>query len=406
MAKVYVSSTVADLKDERRTVMEWLVAAGHQPVHSYRPNSETVRESCLEDIAGCDLYVLIMAHRYGFQPLNDNPENLSITQLEFRRASELRIPRIALLRTSVPDIRLTDLLSPRAALVQTFDSEVRNALRPAEFRDDAGLIQGLSTGVQAELDKLKAKRESTQQDMKSDDSQVLRIVATLTRVIDETKAENVNLRGRITELEEQLRAAVSRTITAAEQPDASAAAIGAAEALEAGDTRPAEALLGREEREQAEQIGTPGVDDQQQRSQAAALAREQGALAVGHDIRAALSAYQRAAEYEPQDIWTHVFIGDLNILLGDLRAAMESFSRAHAITTALAQRDPANAQWRTDLAVSCAKLGVLEQGQTIDDRRQHLLRGREILSHLKQQGRLHPQQDSIAWFDKQLAKLP
>ena len=37
MAKVYVSSTIADLKRERRAVMEWLVAAGHQPVHSYLP---------------------------------------------------------------------------------------------------------------------------------------------------------------------------------------------------------------------------------------------------------------------------------------------------------------------------------------------------------------------------------
>ena len=37
MAKVYVSSTVADLKRERQAVIDWLVAAEHQPVHSYRP---------------------------------------------------------------------------------------------------------------------------------------------------------------------------------------------------------------------------------------------------------------------------------------------------------------------------------------------------------------------------------
>jgi hypothetical protein len=77
MAKVYVSSTVADLEAERRAVMDWLVAAGHQPVHSYRPDSETVRESCLDDIEDCDLYVLILGHRYGFQPEEGNPETLS-----------------------------------------------------------------------------------------------------------------------------------------------------------------------------------------------------------------------------------------------------------------------------------------------------------------------------------------
>jgi Domain of unknown function (DUF4062) len=51
MAKVYVSSTVADLKRERRAVIDWLVAAGHQPVHSYLPDSDTVRVSCLDDAA-------------------------------------------------------------------------------------------------------------------------------------------------------------------------------------------------------------------------------------------------------------------------------------------------------------------------------------------------------------------
>jgi len=102
MAKVYVSSTVADLKQERRAVMDWLVAAGHLPVHSYLPNSDTVRDSCLEDVDSCDLYVLIVGHRYGFQPAQDNPESLSITHLEFRRAGQSGIPRIALLRTSIP----------------------------------------------------------------------------------------------------------------------------------------------------------------------------------------------------------------------------------------------------------------------------------------------------------------
>ena len=32
MARVYVSSTIADLKRERQAVMDWLVAARHQAV--------------------------------------------------------------------------------------------------------------------------------------------------------------------------------------------------------------------------------------------------------------------------------------------------------------------------------------------------------------------------------------
>src|SRR5215467_3831031 len=155
MAKVYVSSTIADLEAERQAVIDWLVAAQHQVVHSYRPNSHTVRDSCLADVDTCDVYVLILGHRYGFQPPDKNPEHLSITQLEFRRAGQSGIPRIALVRTSIPDVSRSDLADPeRLALVSAFREEVAQEVRPAEFGDLRELIQGLSTGAQAELAKL------------------------------------------------------------------------------------------------------------------------------------------------------------------------------------------------------------------------------------------------------------
>jgi hypothetical protein len=154
MARVYVSSTVADLEQERQAVMDWLVAAGHQPVHSYRPDSESVRDSCLDDVGTCDVYVLIAGHRYGAQPADGNPEGLSITQLEFRRAGRSGIPRVALLRTSIPDVSVSDMENPeRAVRVLAFREEVAREVRPALFDDKGGLIQGLSTGVQAELAK-------------------------------------------------------------------------------------------------------------------------------------------------------------------------------------------------------------------------------------------------------------
>jgi hypothetical protein len=155
LAKVYVSSTIADLKPERQAVLDWLRAARHQAIDSYLPASDTVRKSSLDDIAGCDLYVLILGHRYGFVPADDNPEGLSITQLEFRRAGLCGVPRIALLRMSIPDVSLADIADPqRAALVFGFRDEVAREVRPAEFGDLKGLIQGLSTGIQGELDKL------------------------------------------------------------------------------------------------------------------------------------------------------------------------------------------------------------------------------------------------------------
>ena len=162
LAKVYVSSTIADLTEERRAVLDWLRLARHQAVDSYLPDSDTVRDSCLDDVTVCDLYVLILGHRYGFQPPQDNREGLSITHLEFRRAGECSIPRVALLRTSIPDVGLSDVGDlQRLAMVSAFRDEVTREVRPAQFSDLQGLTQGLSTGTQAELDK-KARRDERQ----------------------------------------------------------------------------------------------------------------------------------------------------------------------------------------------------------------------------------------------------
>lgn len=80
-------------------------------------------------------------------------------------------------------------------MVAAFDKEVRREVRPAEFSDLQGLIQGLSTGVQKEVDKRR-------QVVPVDDPRTLQIVATLTdqlarkdRLIDERESEVVTLRG-------------------------------------------------------------------------------------------------------------------------------------------------------------------------------------------------------------------
>jgi hypothetical protein len=78
---------------------------------------------------------------------------------------------------------------------------------------------------------------------------------------------------------------------------------------------------------------------------------------------------------------------------GDGSAALQAYRKGVAIREALAARDPSNAQWQTDLARSCSKLGTLKDQHSVPVRRQYLSRGREILVRLKEQGRLHPQQD-------------
>jgi tetratricopeptide (TPR) repeat protein len=96
VTRIYISSTFEDLKEYREAVyhalrrdrhdvisMEDMVAQGQKPL-----------QACLEDVASCDIYIGIFAWRYGFIPPNekDNPNKLSITELEYRKACEGKIP--------------------------------------------------------------------------------------------------------------------------------------------------------------------------------------------------------------------------------------------------------------------------------------------------------------------------
>jgi hypothetical protein len=68
--------------------MEYYVAGDERPV-----------ERCLVDVSACDLYVGLFAWRYGHVPAHDNPDGLSITEMEYRRALALGKPCLIFLQS-------------------------------------------------------------------------------------------------------------------------------------------------------------------------------------------------------------------------------------------------------------------------------------------------------------------
>ena len=95
MATIYLSSTYVDLKECRERVNRALVRLNHKVVamESYVARDDRTIDACLKDVAQCDVYVGLFAHRYGFIPNTpDNPQSLSITELELRKAEELGKP--------------------------------------------------------------------------------------------------------------------------------------------------------------------------------------------------------------------------------------------------------------------------------------------------------------------------
>jgi len=101
MATIYLSSTYEDLKDYRRVVYEALRKSGYQVIamEDYVATDQRPVDKCLKDVERADLYIGLFAFRYGYVPPShhDNPQGLSITELEFRHAGQLKKPRLTFL---------------------------------------------------------------------------------------------------------------------------------------------------------------------------------------------------------------------------------------------------------------------------------------------------------------------
>ena len=105
MKSVYISSPYEDLKDYRQAVADALRSCGYsvEAMEKYPARDNRPRVVCETDAANSDLYVGILAWRYGYIPIEDNPEGQSITELEYLAAGRAEKPRlIFLLADDVP----------------------------------------------------------------------------------------------------------------------------------------------------------------------------------------------------------------------------------------------------------------------------------------------------------------
>lgn len=86
--KVYLSSTFRDLRSHREAVDRTLRKMGHDVIgmEQYAAEGSRPLERCLRDVEIADVYVLMLGWRYGFVPKTDNPDERSITELEYRHA--------------------------------------------------------------------------------------------------------------------------------------------------------------------------------------------------------------------------------------------------------------------------------------------------------------------------------
>lgn len=153
--RVFISSTCYDLKYIRENIKYFIRQLGYDPILSedgsvfFDPKFHT-HDACIAEVPNCQIFILIIGGRHGG---NYKDSNMSITNAEFKKAIELKIPVFALVEQSVysehlvylknkknTDIDESKIIYPAVDNIKIFDfiDEVRtlivnNALVP--FKD-------------------------------------------------------------------------------------------------------------------------------------------------------------------------------------------------------------------------------------------------------------------------------
>jgi hypothetical protein len=158
MARIYLSSTYADLQEHRAAVYHALRRLRHDVVamEDYVAADRRPVDKCLRDIAECDIYVGIIALRYGYVPTDDNPDRKSITELEFRHATRLGRPRLLfLLDKNAPwQVDLTDWgdeAAERGQRIERFRTELERSCTVSCFSGLDELAGQVAAAVQLHL---------------------------------------------------------------------------------------------------------------------------------------------------------------------------------------------------------------------------------------------------------------
>jgi hypothetical protein len=99
MAKIYISSTYKDLREHRAAVHQQLRDMQHtvRAMEDYVARDDRPADACIRDVRSSELYVGILAWRYGYVPSYPGAPGTSITEMEYDAAIAAKIPRLMFL---------------------------------------------------------------------------------------------------------------------------------------------------------------------------------------------------------------------------------------------------------------------------------------------------------------------
>jgi hypothetical protein len=155
---VMVSSTARDLPEHRKEVLDACLRQGMFPKmmeHLPASDAEAISAS-LKLVDEADIYVGVFAHRYGYVPKENNPRQISVTEMEYDRAVERKIPRLIFVIDKTHPLAIDDVEQGEGALkLKAFKERLQTEnivnffKSPSDLR--AHVINGLSQHRQPDL---------------------------------------------------------------------------------------------------------------------------------------------------------------------------------------------------------------------------------------------------------------
>jgi hypothetical protein len=151
VARVFISSTTEDLKEHRHAVVDSLRRLGDDPIVLENLSADGHKapfDQSRSLIDSCQLFIGILAWRYGFIPDRDNPDQRSFVELEHRYAWETGRPTLVFMTSddSAWPQRFVDR-GPQAELQNQFRREVLGRVTVGYFTSPEDLVQKVVTAV-------------------------------------------------------------------------------------------------------------------------------------------------------------------------------------------------------------------------------------------------------------------